>query len=450
MRNGNKAPKRRQESQPNPPADLAVDWLRNYLPGGRLAGQANGQLPRWDRVYDDGSQLKLFLDPEGNIEVGHYSFPPGKYLVRGCNQENLDRYSFVASVIHEFLPDWYRSDNLLYASEAGRPAHVFSSQQYGIFRDYRYMLESWSPVMKFGPGPTPEINYEVNKKETKERALEQLFELDPAPLPVSPGSQLIEAGHESADTPRLTDWLRPIMHEHHKRHLPAKIRVGYYGPVDGRSDNINAQKDYENEETRSLLAAQVLAEFMPGWEVCGNRLIPEGFRPPDTMEEDGYRVCRWLVKDYLTHVEPWRDHERDLIPRYWANLTFFEMRDQALFGRNGRTYSLPYDIIDQPASVWARTYTDGSQLRLVYEPDWHNQNGNKYQRIYNKDHSGEPISRERLDIHDKIALELISMGIVEAPPQGQSPPILKPHSLQEAKDQGVAFFWSVPKDNVSA
>ncbi len=121
---------------------------------------------------------------------------------------------------------------------------------------------------------------------------------------------------------------------------------------------------------------------------------------------------------------------------------FFEMRDLTLFGGNGIKYSPPYDIIQQPASVWTRTYPNGAQLRVVYEPDCCNSNGNKSRRAYNKDYSGNPISRERLDTQDKIVLDLVNWGIITNPPEGRELPILKARPPDEAKDRDSAFFWS--------
>ncbi len=66
------------------------------------------------------------------------------------------------------------------------------------------------------------------------------------------------------------------MHEHHNRHLPANIRVGYYGPVDGFANEVDAQESYDEDRSRSAVAAQIVAEFMPGWEVQGDCLAPAG------------------------------------------------------------------------------------------------------------------------------------------------------------------------------
>ena len=444
MRNGEKPLRSNPESRPGPANGLAVNWLRDHLSANRPEGSVNGKLPRWGRTQPDGSRLKLFLDPtSSSLEVGHYSWPPGRYIVTGCNRENLDRYAFAASVVHEFLPDWYRSGNLIYANEQTRPDEISSSQNYGIFRDHRYIFENFSPIPNLGYGRAPEIEDFIDRSRSKNYALGELAKNSQPPLKVASGERLISPD-QTPETPRLTDWLRPIMHEHHGRRLPARIRIGYYGPVDGNYNEVNAQTDYDQEKSRSEIAAQIMAEFMPGWEVSGACLTPQGLGPERVkMEEDGYRVCRWLIRDYLTRIEkPTQDGDSNPVPRYWANLMLFEMRDRALFGGNGRSYSLPHDLlVDDPVSVWCRNYPDGSQLRIVYEPRHPSQNGNKFQHIYNKDNRGDPLSRERLDVHDKIAAELVSSGVVPPPPSGQALPILKARPAPEAKRQRSAFFW---------
>ena len=444
MRNGNKAPRLSFEPTPQAGDGLAINWLQENLVGEKSLGQGNGKLPRWGRTYPDGSRLKLFLDPDRNsLEVGYYSWPPGSHLLSGCGQESFNRFAFAAGVIHEFLPDWYRSGNLIYASEKTRPAHISSSQAYGLFRDHCYFFENFSPIHKLVSGSSLQLEAFINKDHSKEHALTELAKSPPPPLPVTSGDRLIN-GHQPVDTPRLTDWLRPIMHEHHNRQLPANIRVGYYGPVDGFVNEVDAQEGYDEDRSRSAVAAQIVAEFMPGWEVWGDRLVPVGSKSPASRApDDGYRVCRWLTREYLTKVEPCVDHSRDLVPHYWANLMFFEMRDLALSGGNGIKYSLPYDIIQRPASVWTRTYPNGAQLRVVYEPDCcSNSNSNKSRRSYNRDHSGNPISRERLDTQDKIVPDLVSWGIITNPPEGRELPILRARPPDEAKDHGSAFFWS--------